>query len=362
MVDVKGRIERVWAEAGIQSRLLFTVILSHSSKDVLNVCSANISTHFSYSANGRAEDDAGSGHYLGQAYFRDSLSVVVNGGGNSATICLDLRPETLEEIESHRAGRDLFFRLLVRLVGMERSEGNSLALNIAVEDATRHSYQYLSIEIARSKWEELLQELDFSTIQKRRQVALQLEDRVSKALEKAEKAEEIADRAEGKARGSANLTAVSQLSGAYDEEAKKCARSATFWGAAAALTALLGGFMIAFFLWEGFKRQLHVEDAVLRGVAIASIIAVFNLVMRIYEAYRHLEVVNRHRVNVGRSFEAMKEAQPSDRAKDVMAAITAEHLLAFGKSGFIPGDKSVQTPLTSFSELLKSVLDRPDKG
>ncbi len=39
---------------------------------------------------------------------------------------------------------------------------------------------------------------------------------------------------------------------------------------------------------------------------------------------RHLEVVNRHRVNIGRTFEAFKAAQPTDRAQEIMSAITAE--------------------------------------
>ena len=75
-----------------------------------------------------------------------------------------------------------------------------------------------------------------------------------------------------------------------------------------------------------------------------------------YEGYSHLEVVNRHRVNIGRTFEAFKAAQPTERAREVMAAITAEHMLAFGKSGLISKDPSVQTPISGFSDLMKALL------
>lgn len=66
--------------------------------------------------------------------------------------------------------------------------------------------------------------------------------------------------------------------------------------------------------------------------------------------------MNRHRVNIGRTYEAFKEAQPTDKAKEVMAALTAEHMLAFGKSGLLPRDLSVQSPVSGSYELVRSVL------
>lgn len=90
---------------------------------------------------------------------------------------------------------------------------------------------------------------------------------------------------------------------------------------------------------HGFLRHRSYERSVL-----AVIFGAFTLCLRIYEAYRHLEVVNQHRVNIGRTFEAFKAAQPTDGAKEIMAAMTAENMLTFGKSGFAGKDSPNQGP------------------
>jgi hypothetical protein len=63
-------------------------------------------------------------------------------------------------------------------------------------------------------------------------------------------------------------------------------------------------------------------------------------------------------VNIGRTFEAFKAAQPSERARDVMSAITADSMLSFGKSGFAGKDTPNQGPLPGATELLKAILEK----
>ena len=104
--------------------------------------------------------------------------------------------------------------------------------------------------------------------------------------------------------------------------------------------------------------KFTLPGAVIRVIVIAAIFGAFTMCLRIYEAYRHLEVVNRHRVNIGRTFEAFKAAQPTEKAKEVMAAITADNMLAFGKSGFGGKDSPNQGPLAGATELVKAILDK----
>jgi hypothetical protein len=107
--------------------------------------------------------------------------------------------------------------------------------------------------------------------------------------------------------------------------------------------------------------KFTLPEALIRAVVIAAVFGVFTMCLRIYEAYRHLEVVNRHRVNIGRTFEAFKAAQPTERAKEVMAAITADNMLVFGKSGFAGKDSPNQGPLAGATELIKAILEKPGR-
>jgi len=109
---------------------------------------------------------------------------------------------------------------------------------------------------------------------------------------------------------------------------------------------------------QSMNDKFSVPEAIIRAVVIAAIFGLFTLCLRIFEAYRHLEVVNRHRVNIGRTFQAFKEAQPTERAKEVMAAITADNMLAFGKSGFAGKDSPNQGPLAGAAELIKAILEK----
>ena len=159
------------------------------------------------------------------------------------------------------------------------------------------------------------------------------------------------------AKGAAELAAVSNLASAYQEEANTFKWRSWVWAVISLLAAGGGTVVMYIFVQESLKTQTFtLPQALLRAVVIAVIFGAFHLCLRTYQAYCHLEVVNRHRVNIGRTYEAFKEAQPTDKAKEVMAALTAEHMLAFGKSGLLPRDLSVQSPVSGASELVRAVM------
>ena len=122
--------------------------------------------------------------------------------------------------------------------------------------------------------------------------------------------------------------------------------------------AAVGAVAMIFYVRQSTTDKFTLPEAVIRAVVIAAIFGVFTLCLRIYEAYRHLEVVNRHRVNIGRTFEAFKAAQPTEKAKEIMAAITADNMLAFGKSGFGGKDSPNQGPLAGATELIRAMLEK----
>ena len=115
---------------------------------------------------------------------------------------------------------------------------------------------------------------------------------------------------------------------------------------------------MVFYVRQSLSDKFTLPEAVIRAAVLAVIFGAFTLCLHMYEAYRHLEVVNRHRVNIGGRSRRSRRLNPTDRAKEIMAAITAENMLAFGKSGFAGKDSPNQGPLAGASELIKAILDK----
>ena len=180
---------------------------------------------------------------------------------------------------------------------------------------------------------------------------------MTKVIKEAQDAKQQAEEAATAAKQAAQLTAVTSLSQAYLEEAKVLGIRSLIWFWISVLVAATGTWAMVFYVKQSLTDTFTVAEAIIRAVVIAAIFGAFTLCLRIYEAYRHLEVVNRHRVNIGRTFEAFKAAQPTEKAKEVMAAITADNLLAFGKSGFGGKDSPNQGPLAGATELIRAVLE-----
>ncbi|MGH9643766.1 MAG: hypothetical protein ACRD3Q_15260 [Terriglobales bacterium] len=160
------------------------------------------------------------------------------------------------------------------------------------------------------------------------------------------------------AKEAASFTVVSGLAQAYSEECTALRSRSRIWALISAGVAGCGAFLMYAYATESLHGSLSAAATALRAVIIAAIFGALTLCIRIYESYLHLEVVNRHRVNIGRTFEAFKNAQPTERSKEIMSAITAEHMLAFGKSGFAPKDSPNQGPLPGVTELIKAIAEK----
>jgi hypothetical protein len=206
---------------------------------------------------------------------------------------------------------------------------------------------------------ELLTEWGYSST--RRDATKALTKELTKLIQETRQAKQQAEEAAAGAKQAAQLTAVTSLSEAYLEESKVLGKRSRTLGVISLVIAAGGTLAMIFYARQSMTDNFNLPEAVIRAVVIAAIFGAFTLCLRIYEAYRHLEVVNRHRVNIGRTFEAFKAAQPTEKAKEVMAAITADNLLAFGKSGFGGKDSPNQGPLGGATELIRAVLETHSK-
>jgi hypothetical protein len=244
--------------------------------------------------------------------------------------------------------------LWITFNGVERQNQGTIGPRVVNGEIfdTRTTAQGVSGIIAKSRWVEMLNEWRYSP--DRRDATKELRKTIREAQEAKRQAEEAATAA----KQAANLTAVTSLSEAYRDEAKVLGKRSLIWAAISLLVALTGGVVMVYYVRQSMMDKFSVPEAVIRAVVIGAIFGVFTLCLRIYEAYRHLEVVNRHRVNIGRTFEAFKAAQPTEKAQEIMAAITADNMLAFGKSGFGGKDSPNQGPLAGTTELIKAILER----
>jgi cation transport ATPase len=268
--------------------------------------------------------------------------------------------DVLAELENERAERDVTFYLYVNYSGITRHQDGSMKEVFAGSVADeKYSSQAVLFIIPRSLWQQTIQRFSMPTVTSLKDLA-KMSAEISAAKSEAEQAAKAAQEAAKAAKEAATLTAVTNLAQAYQEEAVTLKRRSWIWALFCIAIAAGIAYGISAFIKESLSlgSNFNVSIAILRSVVLAVAFGIFSLCLRVYESYRHLEVVNRHRVNIGRTFEAFKAAQPTERAQEIMSAITAEHMLAFGKSGFAPKDSPNQGPLTDFSELLKSVLDK----
>jgi hypothetical protein len=206
--------------------------------------------------------------------------------------------------------------------------------------------------VARSTWEAILKKLNFAP-----DLATLRADLIS-TIKDANKAKREAEEAAVGAKEAATLTAVTNLASAYQEEANGFRKRSYGWAAVCIVLGLVAAFLMTVFVRESLTAVFSVPQAIIRTVILGSVFGVLTISIRVYESYLHLEVVNRHRVCIGRRFEAFKAAQPTEHAKEIMAAITAEHMLSFGKSGFAPKDSPNAGPLPVVSDLVKAILEK----
>jgi hypothetical protein len=292
--------------------------------------------------------------YVGYAHVEWSSRTLIPGVRNIVTFLLPIDFDLLDGIEGQRRDHDVAISMWIKFNGIERDQPGTLGQRTVFGDVLedRTNVQWVSEIITKSRWLEFLAAWGYSG--ERRNAASELAQLIREAREAKNQAEEAAKAA----REASSLTAVTNLSQAYSDEAKVLGKRSLLWFALSVAVAGTGGYLMFVYVATSLDSDFTVPKAIIRAVVIAAVFGAFTLCLRIYEAYRHLEVVNRHRVNIGRTFEAFKAAQPTDRAKEIMAAVTAENMLAFGKSGFGGKDSPNQGPLAGASELIKAVLEK----
>jgi hypothetical protein len=354
MDSIQGRIEGLSAQGGLTPVLRIMLQLTSQVDFPIDLVSVLSRAFVNFSESNKRQD-MGMGQYVSEAFLDSNYgSTLTATHSGSLSLLLPLSFDLMGAIEELRHGRDVVLNLGIRINGRERlPDGHAGPRSIVVDVADARGQQiYVTEVVARSTWEELLKQWNypsgFGDPRKRIQETVEL------TLEARRQAEEAANAA----KSASELTAVIGLSDAYSKEARVLWRRSLVWLAISVGVAFLGSRVMFRFVSESFGGKFSLPEATVRAVVIAAILGVFTLCLRIYEAYCHLEVVNRHRVNIGRTFEAFKAAQPTERAKEIMSAITADNLLAFGKSGFGGKDSPNQGPLAGAKELIRSILER----
>jgi len=352
MDQMLGRIEDIAPRTGLKPLLQINVTLISKYDLPIDLLSVTSRVQMFFREKGQAVSSIPT-NYIGDAYIEWRSRTVVGDNG-SITLLLPVDFDLLGGIEDVRQGHDVEIQLWITFVGIERQQQGTIGNRVVAGDIldSRYNAQGVLGTIAKSRWIELLNEWRYSP-EKRRAA-----EELDKTIREAQEAKRQAEEAAAAAKEAAQLTAVTSLSEAYLDEARVLGKRSLGWAGISLLVAAAGIYSMVFYVKQSVSDKFTLPEAVIRAAVLAVIFGAFTLCLRIYEAYRHLEVVNRHRVNIGRTFEAFKAAQPTDRAKEIMAAITAENMLAFGKSGFAGKDSPNQGPLAGASELIKAILER----
>jgi len=361
MNQVIGRIEGLNAKPGLRPSLEIQLSISNPNDigfDFTWLIARATVAFFDISSQPTSTE---SPQELGFVFPEYGLISLGPSGKNSMALSLPVDAALIADLEEARKERDVTFSLYVSFTAIPRTRdgalGNPFGGSIADE---RYSSQAVIFIIPKSLWMTVIQRFTaIPSIYSLKELSRSISE-TNAARKQAEQAAKAADEAAKAAKGAATLTAVTNLAQAYQEEAVTLKHRSWIWAILCILIAAGIAYGIYWFIRESLIAggSFTTAIAILRAVVLAVGFGMFSLCLRVYESYRHLEVVNRHRVNIGRTFEAFKAAQPTERAQEIMSAITAENMLTFGKSGFAPKDSPNQSPLTDFSELVKSVLEK----
>ncbi len=353
MNQLTGNIDTANPQTGLKPLLRLNISLDNKDNSSFDLVSVTCHAYISFSERGQVFHEFAN-NYAGDASLEGGSRTITLGATGYLTLVLPVDFDLLADIEDRRNSRDVEIILSLSFAGITRKQDGTIGSNVIagqVGSERNPGGMQISKTVARSDWEDFLRQWQYSDIRSRIKEISRLSEEAHKAKREAEEAATAAKQASG-------LTAVVGLSDAYSQEARALAKSSRYWLVVSLIVAVVGLATMLLYAKESLNDKFTLPEALIRAVVLAAIFGGFTLCLRIYEAYQHLEVVNRHRVNIGRTFEAFKAAQPTDRAKEIMAAITAENMLAFGKSGFAGKDSPNQGPLAGATELIKAILEK----
>jgi hypothetical protein len=360
MNELTGRIENITARSGFRANFEIQLAVSNSNDSPIEISWVSARSAIAFFDMSSQPTPAEQPRDLGFAFPSYNLPSISAGGRNTLVLALPVDAGLIAQLEDARKERDVTLYVYVNYAGVTRSRDGSLGSTSygAVADE-KFSGQAVLFIVPRSLWQQTIKRFSIPNIDALKDLSrIIAETRAAKT--EAENAAKGAEEAAKAAKNAATLTAVTNLAQAYQEEADTFKKRSWIWVLLCIGIGTGIGWEISVFIKESLTlgTNFSVSIAILRAVVLAVTFGIFSLCLRVYESYRHLEVVNRHRVNIGRTFEAFKAAQPTERSQEIMSAITAENMLTFGKSGFAPKDSPNQSPLTDFSDLIKSILDK----
>ena len=94
--------------------------------------------------------------------------------------------------------------------------------------------------------------------------------------------------------------------------------------------------------------QLAISKALLLGV-IAYMLVLYS---RNFMAHKHNAVINRHRQNALRTFNALAEASKSDDRRDIILSHAAACIFSPQDTGYTKSHQATDTPVTKLIEIL----------
>jgi len=216
-----------------------------------------------------------------------------------------------------------------------------------VYDSRSGGNQYIRYRISKAKWKESKEQAGCPPYWSRKETEKLLSD--TKATR-----DQAVDALQS-AREASRINIVSVLSEAYENEANALSESARTW------LGITGGFaagtvgLLVYYIGTS-TNDLSTGYAIFRAVTLGILVAAAGLCLRVHNAYKSLELLNRHRVNLGRTFEQLKNSQPTEKAKEIVAAMVSEELVFFGKSAF--AGKDADKSLNVSAEVIKSLLEK----
>jgi hypothetical protein len=353
ITQLTGKIENLFAEGGVQPRLRFSVNVNNKNKCGFELANVTARLHVQFEEEG-GRLAGGLGSYVGDVTREIQSNSLQPGDQNSLMFYIPIPFAVFAEIENSRGDKNVVLQMNIAYVVIQRTTGGELGqrfLATELNDQRSGGNQFLAYSVPKSQWEGLLKTLGYSKeLGASKQTLLKL-------VEDARCAKDLAEEYARDAKAASSLTAVTTLSQAYHDEAIALNITSRWWLISAFFLALLATALMVFYVYESFAREFTTGQTVLRVFVLAAVFAGLGLCLRYYSNYKHLQLLNRHRVNIGRTFEALKAVQPSDEAKNLLAAITAEQMVNFGRVT-LQGKDASETQFSIVAELLKTFIER----
>lgn len=346
-----GKIDRIYGEGGIQPKLHFAISVNNKNEAGFDLLSVRADLYVQFL---QTVDMAPSqlGSYLGNLVMQSfPATPAINPGENNPwDLYLPLPLPLFSELEQARENLNLSFQIIASCVALERA-ADAKGVRILNNELTRAqggSLAALTYSVAKSQWEDTLKALGYS------KELGETRQNIAKFLGDIAEAKRQAEQWSADTKIASMVTAENALAKVHAAEEKKLRKAAWPWLVATIAAAAGVAILIWVFLEHSWGSQFGVPQALLRVGALGVLGYVFAACFRLYRSYKHLELISRHRANIGQTLAALLTAQPSPEAKNVLAGIAAHQMMSFGGVN-LTGKESDEHEISPLIELLKNL-------